>query len=52
MTSYVTADGVALRTIAAIFKGSQLLTVSISSSAWLSRTITVSPPPASKTIEG
>lgn len=50
MTSYVTADGVALRTIAAIDKGSQLLTVSINSSARLARSITVSSPPASKTI--
>jgi hypothetical protein len=51
VTSYVTSDGVALRTIAAIYKGSRLLTVSINSSARLARTITVSPPPASKTID-
>ena len=50
VTSYVTSDGVALRTIAAIYKGSQLLTVSINSSARLARPVSVSPPPASKTI--
>jgi hypothetical protein len=50
VTSYVTSDGVALRTIAAIYKGSQLLTVSVNSSARLAHTIIVSPPPASKTI--
>jgi hypothetical protein len=51
VTSYVNGDGVALRTIAAIYKGSQLLTVSISSSARLGRTIIVKPPPASKTVD-
>jgi hypothetical protein len=50
VTSYVTSDGVALRTIAAIYKGSQLLTVSVNSSARLAGSIKVSPPPASKTI--
>jgi hypothetical protein len=51
VTSYVSADGVALRTIAAIYKGPKLLTVSINSSAGLAHTISVSPPPASKTID-
>jgi hypothetical protein len=50
VTSYVTSDGVALRTIAAIYKGATLLTVSVNSSLRLSHQITVSPPPAAKTI--
>jgi hypothetical protein len=50
VTSYVTADAVALRTMAAIYKGSTLLTVSINSSSRLAHSITVSAPPASKTI--
>ena len=50
VTSYVTSDGVALRTIAAIYKGPTLLTVSSNSSSRLAHSISVSAPPASKTI--
>jgi hypothetical protein len=50
VTSYVSSGGVALRTVANIYKGAKLLTVSINSSARLSHPIRVSPPPASKTI--
>jgi hypothetical protein len=50
VTSYVTSAGVALRTIAAIYKGPTLLTVSSNSSSRLARSISVSPPPASKTV--
>jgi hypothetical protein len=46
----VTASAVALRTVAAVYKGSTLLTVSINSSSRLAHSITVSAPPASKTI--
>ncbi len=51
VVSYVTPQAVDLRTLAVIFKGSKLLTVSINSSSRLSHQITVSPPPASKTID-
>ena len=51
LTSYVNADGLAVRTITTLYKGSQLLTASANSSARLARTITVSPPPPSKTID-
>lgn len=50
VTSYVNSSAVALRTVAAIYKGSKLLTVSINSSARLSHPVSVSAPPASKTI--
>jgi hypothetical protein len=50
VTTYINSRAVALRTVAAIYKGSKLLTVSINSSARLSHTVRVSPPPASKTI--
>jgi hypothetical protein len=50
VTSYVTSDVVARRTIAAIYKGPALLTVSINRSLRLSRPVKVSPPRASKTI--
>jgi len=50
VTSYVTSGAVAVRTIAAIYKGSTLLTVSINSSSRVARSISVSAPPASKTI--
>jgi hypothetical protein len=50
VTSYVTSGAVAVRTIAAIYKGSTLLTVSINSSSRVARSIHVSAPPASKTI--
>jgi len=50
VTSYINSSAVALRTVAAIYKGSKLLTVSINSSARLSHPVSVSAPPASKTI--
>jgi hypothetical protein len=42
---------VALQTVTGIYKGSKLLTVSINSSAKTSQPVTVTPPPAGKTIE-
>lgn len=50
ITSYVTASGVARRTAVSIYKGSMLETVSINSSSRTAKPITVSPPPAAKTI--
>jgi hypothetical protein len=50
VTNYINSSAVALRTVSAIYKGSKLLTVSINSSARLSHTVSVSAPPASKTI--
>jgi hypothetical protein len=51
VTTYLTSSAVALRTVVAIYKGSSLLTVSINSSKRLGRSISVSPPPANKTID-
>jgi hypothetical protein len=51
VVSYLTPQAVALRTVAAIFKGSKLLTLSVNSSSRLPHAITVSPPPAAKTID-
>ena len=50
VTTYLNASAVAVRTVATIYKGSQLLTVSVNSSKPISHAVSVSPPPASKTI--
>jgi hypothetical protein len=51
VTTYVTSSAVALRTVVALYKGSSLLTASINSSRRLAHSISVSPPPANKTID-
>jgi hypothetical protein len=50
-TVYLSPAGVALETVTGIYKGSQLLTVSISSSSRTTQAVTVTPPPARKTID-
>jgi hypothetical protein len=50
VTSYLNSSAVALRTVAAIYKGPKLLTGSINSSARLPHLVRVSAPPASKAI--